>query len=296
MNHNQQHTPPQPRFSRRAFLANTLKTTLGIAALAGGSTLYINEIEPGWLELTQLTLELPRLTLAFAGYRLVHISDIHADEDWMHGERLGEIVALVNQQQPDAVAITGDFVTRRAEAFVDVLHAALRELRPRDATVAVLGNHDHWSNPWAVREMLAASGIVDVSNTVYTVQRGSELLHLAGVDDVWEEQDRLDAVLAQLPPAGAAVLLAHEPDFADRSAPHGRFDVQLSGHSHGGQVRLPLFGPPILPYLGERYPVGLYRVGEMWQYTTRGVGMVRPQVRFNCRPEITVLTLQPAQA
>jgi hypothetical protein len=118
------------------------------------------------------------------------------------------------------------------------------------------------------------------------------MLHLAGVDDVWESQDRLDLVLEALPDAGAAILLAHEPDFADVSAAAGRFDLQLSGHSHGGQVIFPLRGPLVLPRYARKYPIGLYQVGGMLQYTNRGLGMIPPRVRFNCRPEVTVFTLR----
>jgi predicted MPP superfamily phosphohydrolase len=101
-------------------------------------------------------------------------------------------------------------------------------------------------------------------------------------------------VVARLPAEGAAVLLAHEPDFADRSARSGRFDLQLSGHSHGGQVRL--FNQPLLPVPhGMKYRSGLYRVGKMIQYTNRGLGMGFPPVRINCRPEITVLTLRAGE-
>ncbi|MDQ3318036.1 MAG: hypothetical protein M3522_11995, partial [Actinomycetota bacterium] len=90
----------------------------------------------------------------------------------------------------------------------------------------------------------------------------------------------------------AAVLLAHEPDFADRSAEGGRFGVQLSGHSHGGQVKLPGVGPPVLPPLGEKYPAGKYEVGGMVQYTNRGLGVIQPRLRFGCRPEITMFVLR----
>jgi uncharacterized protein len=102
----------------------------------------------------------------------------------------------------------------------------------------------------------------------------------------------LDAVLDQLHDNSAAILLAHEPDFADLSAESNRFDLQVSGHSHGGQIVLPLYGPPILPHLGRKYPSGLYQVGNMLQYTNRGVGMARLPVRFNCPPEITIFTLK----
>jgi predicted MPP superfamily phosphohydrolase len=101
----------------------------------------------------------------------------------------------------------------------------------------------------------------------------------------------MDQVLKRLPEDGAAILLAHEPDFADISARTGRFDLQISGHTHGGQIRLPMIGFPYLPRFGRKYPRGLYKVGNMLQYTNRGVGMVHLPVRFNSRPEITLFTL-----
>jgi predicted MPP superfamily phosphohydrolase len=103
-------------------------------------------------------------------------------------------------------------------------------------------------------------------------------------------QEKFQAVVRKIPEQGAAILLVHEPDFADVAAKAQRFDLQLSGHSHGGQVRLPWLGALRLPPLGRKYSCGLYRVGEMWQYTTRGLGMKPPQVRLNCRPEITMIT------
>ena len=165
-------------------------------------------------------------------------------------------------------------------------------LTERRTTLAVLGNHDYWTNANAVREALASCGILELGNDVYSLSNEGDQLHIAGVDDVQEKHHRLDIVLNKLPQTGAAILLAHEPDFADRSAETGRFDLQLSGHSHGGQVVLPFIGAPVLPYLGRKYPSGLYRVGRMWQYTNRGVGMASLKIRFNCRPEITVFTLE----
>jgi len=114
------------------------------------------------------------------------------------------------------------------------------------------------------------------------------------VDDILYKMNRLDQVLASLPADGAAILLAHEPDFADTSAAAGRFDLQISGHTHGGQINLPLIGPPILPEMGQKYPSGLYNIGDMLLYTNRGVGVTTVNARFNCRPEITVFTLEPA--
>jgi hypothetical protein len=216
---------------------------------------------------------------------------------WMNRERLGQVVRTVLAQEPHLVVITGDFVIGRGwnesiQAILDEMVEELSVLTEQHRTVAVLGNHDYWTNASAVRAALAACGIENISNDVCTLSNDHDQLHIAGMDDVWVGQDQLDTVLEKLPQAGAAILLAHEPDFADRSAKTARFDLQLSGHSHGGQVVLPFLGAPILPYLGKKYPSGLYRVGTMWQYTNRGVGMARLQIRFNCRPEITVFTLE----
>ena len=275
--------------SRRATLR--LAPLIAVPAAAAGGLAYTFGLEPAWLSVRRVPVALARLPRAFHGYRVAQISDIHMG-DWMDKARLTEVVALVNRQQPDLVAITGDFVTHHPEAYAADLVDSLRTLRARDGVVAVLGNHDHWTDAGLVRRLLRDSGIVDVSNDVRTLRRGTEALHVAGVDDVWEQQHRLDQVLEKLPAAGAAVLLAHEPDFADTSAATGRFDLQISGHSHGGQVSVPFHGPPILPPYAHRYPRGLYRVGAMLQYTNPGVGMVRPHVRFNCRPEITLFSFQ----
>lgn len=293
----------KPRFTRSRSVQpqffKTLKRSavLGVGAIAliFCSLIYAYKIEPNWTQIAYVPIEMPRLAPAFQGYQIAQISDVHADR-WMTEDRLQRIVRLINSLQPDAVAITGDFVTRDADVYESSLVAAFQELKPKDLTVAVLGNHDQWTSPEVIRRMLKRSNMVDVSNSVATVQRQGSFLHLAGVDDVWTQHDRLDLVLNQLPAAGAAVLLAHEPDFADTSAATGRFDLQISGHSHGGQVTLPFWGAPQLPPYGKKYPSGYYRVGSMVQYTNRGIGMVSPRVRFNCRPEITVFVLQTSSA
>ncbi len=116
-------------------------------------------------------------------------------------------------------------------------------------------------------------------------------IYLAGLDDLWSGQADLTAALAQAPANVPTILLVHEPDFADTVAKDGRVSLQLSGHSHGGQVRLPGIGAPILPYLGRKYDQGLYNVNNMWLYTNRGIGLGRIPLRINCPPEITEFTL-----
>lgn len=248
-----------------------------------------------WVEVNRVSLTLPRLAPEFHGYRLVHISDLHTDVSLTRAH-LAHLVELINQQQPDVVVITGDFVSYDLQPHLEDIVATLCYLAPRDVTVAVLGNHDYWVETDLLRQALWHCGIVDLSNAVYTVCRGEAMFHLAGVDDVWEDQHQLDQVLAQLPSAGAAVLLAHEPDFADVSAATGRFDLQLSGHTHGGQVIIPGWGPIVIPPYGLKYPMGHYQVGSMSVYTNRGLGESSIRLRINCSPEITVFTLHAPEA
>jgi predicted MPP superfamily phosphohydrolase len=281
--------------TRRDFLKLSVRTAALATLAAGVGVGYTSQIEPGWLSVERVRLLLPRLPGAFDGYRLVQFSDIHMG-GWMTEERLAEVIRLVNEQQPDLIAVTGDFLDHLPETYADALTGLLRRLAAKDGVVGIMGNHDYWCDPLGKatvsRQVLRDSGITDVSNGVHTLERGGALLHVAGLDDVWERKHRLDDVLDILPREGGAIMLAHEPDIADEVAAAGRFDLQISGHSHGGQVVVPFVGPLRLPLYGQKYPLGHYRVGpkEMHLYTTRGIGMIQPYVRFNCRPEITVYT------
>lgn len=266
------------------------KAALISATLVAGGLFYAYKIEPSNVEIKYISLVLPRLSPEFDGYRVVQISDIHMD-GWMSFDRLSVLVELVNEQRPDLIAITGDFVTSGAKRDERELIDALSALEAADGAVAVLGNHDYIADQNLVRSIIRDSGTVELSNDLRTLRRDDSVLHIAGVDDFYQRRARLDLILKRLPEEGAAILLAHEPDFAEVSAPTGRFDLQLSGHSHGGQFQLPFIGAVMRPRVGRIYPSGLYNVDEMLQYTNRGLGMLKPHLRFNCRPEITVLTL-----
>ena len=264
-------------------------------AVGAAVFIYARYVEPQWVAVRRLEFTLPRLAPEFDGYRIVHMSDIHMDR-WMTPERLTGIVGLVNEQGPDLVAATGDFVTHSPLSstahLAPLLVKPLSGLRAPDGVAAVLGNHDHRAGAEVVRPHLREAGIVELTNKVRTLRRGSSELHLAGVDSAYMGKDRLGAVLDALPGEGAAVILAHEPGFALASAATGRFDLQLSGHSHGGQVRFPLLGAPLYPPYSRPYPDGLYGVKGMHAYTNRGLGTVFSRLRLNCRPEISVLTLR----
>jgi uncharacterized protein len=253
-------------------------------------------VKSNWFTVETIQLKLRRLPDVFSGLRVAQISDIHMG-GWMNGDRLQLVADWIMAQSPDLLLITGDFLIGRG--FTEVSRQWIMELTkvltPLAASVpsfAVLGNHDYWTNPDAIREMLFLCRITDLTNTVFTLSREGENLHLCGVDDVRAGNVRLDQVLAHLNDHSAAILLAHEPDFADISAATGKFDLQISGHTHGGQVVIPYLGAPILPHLGRKYPSGLYKVGNMFQYTNRGLGANRLSIRWNCPPEVTIFTLK----
>ena len=268
-----------------------LRRAAAATALLGG-LLYAREVETRWVEMKPVELTLPRLAPEFDGYRLVQIGDFHLD-DWSKPERLHRVVEKVNEQRPDLVAITGDFASYSArELDAEQLIEALRALGARDGCVAILGNHDYLTDVKLVRRCIREGGVEELINSVRTLRRGAAALHVAGIDDVMEGNSRLDLVLRGLPEDGAAILLAHEPDFADVSAATRRFDLQLSGHSHGGQVAVPFLRRLVLPPFSQRYTRGLYDVRGMIQYTNRGLGFVHARLRFLCRPEITVITLR----
>lgn len=265
------------------------------ATVAGcGSIGYAAKIEPNWPVVERVTVPLKNLPAALAGLKIVQLSDIHLQPFTQIGE-VRRAVQLANRLQPDLVVLTGDYVLESART-IDQLAPTLAGLASRLGTFAILGNHDLWTNEQVVSDGLESAGIPVLRNRGVPLNVDGAWLYLAGLDDVWSGDPNLDETLADAPDNGLTVLLAHEPDFADTVAAHNTpVRLQLSGHSHGGQVRLPGFGAPVLPRLGQKYDQGLNRAGDLFVYTSRGVGVVGPPIRFNCPPEVTEITLVPAE-
>jgi len=257
----------------------------------------INTFAKPWLpefkgtEITELHIQLPYLDSVFNGYRLVQISDIHLGA-MVQEAHLNEVVDLVNDLEPDTIAITGDFVSHQPEEFAFPLLSALSRLIAKDVKVAVLGNHDHWTSAELIRWVLKRSSFVELCNSVLPLHREKKLLYLAGVDDFLVNQDRIGNLLDLIPEHSAAILLAHEPDFADISAATGWFGLQISGHTHGGQMQIPLVSRFLLPPKGRKYPSGQYQLNGMTLYTNRGIGTSWLKFRYRCPPEISVYNLQ----
>lgn len=281
--------------TRRQFLATSAFGVTSLVAIGAGS-LYRDTTD---LKVTRLEIRLERLPSRLDGLRIVQLSDFHYDR-YVDVGVINSAVRTANQLQPDLVVLTGDFVTqgpfsgqrdapaaRNAEPCSQILAG----LRPRLGTFAVLGNHDYFTDPDLVAEILRGRGFHVLRNQSFPLEVDGARLWVAGVNDVVAGADDLDLALRDVPSSEAVVLLAHEPDLADWVPPN-RVDLQLSGHSHGGQIVLPITGPPYLPPLARKYPWGLRRLGPLTLYTNRGIGTIILPVRFNCPPELTLFILR----
>lgn len=281
-----------PILSRRKFL-------LAGAAAAGVATLGTDGfVQSNHPHLVEIEIPLARLPEAFDGFRLVQLSDFHYDEHFS-AIPIRKSVAVVNDLRPDLIALTGDFVTvpilerpaslRAAAATVEPCAALLHELQA--PKYAILGNHDAIASPDHVVRALESANITVLRNQSVAIERGRDRMWLAGIDDLLRGRPDMSATLANISEKETTILLAHEPDFAD-DASLSPVDLQLSGHSHGGQIWIPGIGAPWLPPMARRYPRGLHQVGNLTLYTNIGIGTIRAPIRINCPPEITLITLR----
>jgi uncharacterized protein len=289
----------RPPITRRRFLTASLCGAAGLA-------LYSGEIARHWTEVTELDIPLAGLPRVFDGMRIAQLSDIHLD-NMTEPFYLRHVVQKINQMRPDAVFLTGDFVSDGLTSRDYAVKAAwqcgsiLSKLICRPL-YAVLGNHDVAVGDKEVAEALRGSGITVLRNTHLPIERVGGRFWLAGIDDpVWGVPDPELAIPPSIRnvPDEPIVLLCHAPDYADDllAMPAGKaVSLMLSGHTHGGQVRLPLVGALELPTMGRKYVEGLFRLGNLKLYVNRGIGTIGLPFRLNCPPEITLFTLRAAPA
>ena len=244
------------------------------------------------IDLVDVNINIKNLGREFHNFRILNLCDIHLGQ-WISEDYLNDLVEYVNQLNYDLITLTGDYISYSLDEYIDYLKKAFKNLKAPMGKFGVLGNHDHWASSEKFREIFKYAGIVDLSNNVTLLEKGSDKLNLCGVDSCTVCCDNLDKVISKLDKNYPSILLAHEPDFAENSSKTGLFDFQISGHSHGGQFIIPKF--KTTPFRGPnstKYPVGLYKIGNMLQYTSRGLGTNSFRIRINCDPEITIFTLK----
>jgi predicted MPP superfamily phosphohydrolase len=278
------------QISRRRFLQS--------AAVAGfGMAFYAGEIARHLVRVERVTIPIANLPESLRGLRIVQIADLHYGE-YSEPAYLRWVIRQVNSLKPDLVLLTGDFISMGP--LPDKVN---RDLGYRCAEIvshiecqqryAVLGNHDALVDPTGVTDALETHRIPVLRNRAVPFERDGGRIWIAGVADILLQNPDLDAAI----PRAAArdkepvILMAHEPDFADVAAQHGGVDLVLSGHTHGGQVRLPFLPPVFLPPMGRKYLEGHFHLGPMQLYVNRGIGTVGVPFRLNAPPEITLITL-----
>jgi hypothetical protein len=276
---------------------------IGAAACVAAIGVDAALLEPNHPKLVRVDVPLLRLPREFDGFTIAQLSDFHFDP-YFSVVPIRAAVQMANALDPDLVVLTGDFVTEpfprrarwgiQAARHADPCSAVLKDLRAKHGLWAVLGNHDAASDPSHVKAALKAAGIQVLSNSAVPIERAGRRFWLAGVEDVLEGESDLDLTLRKTSSTDPVVLLAHEPDFADYAARYP-IDLQLSGHSHGGQIRFPLVGAVYLPRLARKYPRGLRKIERLMLYTNVGIGTLYIPVRWNCAPELTLITLRSLQ-
>ncbi|MCL2660157.1 MAG: metallophosphoesterase [Acidobacteriaceae bacterium] len=273
---------------------------LGSGIAATGMVLYSGEIGRHRIEVAERAISIANLPDGFHGFRIAQLSDIHFDE-YTEPFFLERAVRRINGLKPDLVLLTGDFVTQGAFNFMVVKHAPHRcaeilSSLSAPQIYAVLGNHDFAFGAVPVVQALTGARIPVLLNRHVPIERNGDRLWLCGIEDPGSSRPDLNAAVPA-DPDGPVILMSHSPDYVDTVVQHPRgpvIDLMLSGHTHGGQIRLPFFGALVLPPMGQKYVEGLFHVEQLQLYVNRGLGTVGMPFRLNCVPEITLFTLQPA--
>jgi predicted MPP superfamily phosphohydrolase len=271
--------------TRRKFLKTTAMTAMG-GALGIGYGL----MEAKWLHVVDVTLTVPNLPEPFKGKRVAFLADLH------HGPYvpipyIAHAVDMAQALNPDLILLGGDYPDRGIEYVAPCIHELAR-LRAPLGVYAILGNHDHYDGCQPhVSAALREAGIPELTNRGLWIEDGGARFWLCGVDDFWRGVQDLPAALGDTTRDDAVVLLSHNPDYVEEIA-DPRVGLVLSGHTHGGQINIPIIGAPVVPSLyGQKYVHGLVQGPVVPVFVTRGIGTIIPPIRIACRPEIIHATL-----
>ncbi|HEY6215069.1 MAG TPA: metallophosphoesterase [Pyrinomonadaceae bacterium] len=275
--------------TRRDFLNGLLAAPL-VAVSAGAA--YSRLIEPYNYWISENDILIRDLPPAFEGFRITQLTDIH------HSRILGisevrRVVDLAQQTKPDMFVLTGDYSTSYRR-YIEPCAEALAALSAPEGVWAVLGNHDHYTDPELTTRALEHNHIAVLNNVHTTLHRGSDSLQLSGIDDwTWNATDWTRA-FSGLDAKTPTIMLSHQPTVLDLEQTNN-VSLIISGHTHGGQLKFPFIGAPASRFTNDlKYARGLFRRGETQLYVSSGTGVIGLPLRFGVRPEIAVLRLRRA--
>jgi len=286
------------KVTRRRFLKRGLGAFLAVVLTALGGGYYARKIEPQLLTINKHTIAHQNIPSGFNGFKILQFSDTHIGFQY-NLDQLKELVNKINKLEPDVIFFTGDLMdTPNQFNEIDSLSPILKNLKAPFGLFAIYGNHDHGGyGSDLYRKVMKDAGFILLQNDVSPITLlNNELIYIAGIDDAMLGRPDIQSTIADLPKEAYTILLSHEPDLADQVASYKNVHLQLSGHSHGGQIQLPFFGALIKPPFAEKYYEGFYTIGAesnpLTLYVNRGLGTTRLPFRFLSPPEITLFTLE----
>ena len=291
------------RFSKMMTVA-VLLTLVGISCLA-----YAYFVEPHRLVVNRQTIRVVNWNPAFENFKIVAVSDVHGGSHGITEEKLRSIVEKINEQNADAVVFLGDYVSQQnfdrsqLKMPMETIAENLRGITAKHGVYAVLGNHDGWFSDAEVRRNLESAGFKVLVNEIAVIEKNGSRLRLFGLQDHlpinnWEKfSARLKDIAAPSDGQGDLVVLEHSPDVAPKITGNllisKDLKLFLAGHTHGGQINLPILGAPIVPSsYGQKYAKGFVRDPEVDVFVTTGIGTSLLPFRFGVPPEIAVLEIR----
>jgi len=271
-------------FSRRQFLKGVL--TAGAAGLIADGVFF----EPRRIVVEKKTVGINNLPQVFERFRICQITDVH-HSPFVGIKFIEKVVEEANTLKPDLMVLTGDYVDN-SHKYIEPAVSALRKLKSPNGIMAVLGNHDHWAGAELTKDIFNKYRVHVITNNNRLIEIKDKAICIAGVGDFMEDNQDLKKAFQGVPSDMPRILLSHNPDYAEVMPKNERVDLVLAGHTHGGQVRLPFsIAPVTMSKYGQKYTGGLVRLANTQVYVSRGVGVVGLPIRFNCPPEITLITL-----
>jgi predicted MPP superfamily phosphohydrolase len=255
----------------------------GVAALFASYPVFV---ERNLVQINNYRIPVPSLPKSFSGFRVVHLTDLHfgylVSESFIYG-----VIKKTNSLKPDIIVCTGDYVhARNSTKEIDTVWPILSKLKANYGVYSILGNHDHWADTGKSLQWLKSSG-QNVRHTCKPIYKGKDRILIGGAGDYWEDELNIDQCFSSSDEGDCRILLTHNPDSID-TVFETPLSLALSGHTHGGQVSIPFYGPPVLPVNNKRYSSGLIETEKCKLFISKGIGWAIYPIRFNCYPEIAV--------
>lgn len=283
------------KMSRRSFLKKTLRFALATFGLGVGGYYYAREIEPKLLEINYQKVSNKSIPQSFNDFKIVQFSDTHLGFQY-NLNQLKTLVKKINQLHPDIIFFTGDLMdVPNKYSQVNQIIPILKELHAPFGKYSVYGNHDHGGYGSDIyKSVMEQANFTILLNSHFQLRvRDDSSIYIIGIDDPMLGRPDLKMAVNRIPSNSYKILLSHAPDLADEAATFN-IHLQLSGHSHGGQIKIPFVGALVKAPYAEKYDEGFYKIGDdspLTLYVNRGIGTTRLPFRFFSRPELTVFTL-----